>query len=234
MSREVGRVKAIWRYPVKSMAEESLTSADVTWRGVNGDRRWAFIQPGKLDSNFPWLTIRELPAMNQYRPSFVDADRPESSQTLVRTPAGEVVDVTDPRLIAELGEGVTLIRQNRGVFDASPLTLLSTSSLGSLSDMVGVELDPLRFRPNLLVEAVDAGFPEDAWVGRTLSLGTMSMRGDERDSRCVMINVDPVTTAKNRDVLQAVARERRNCFGLYGSIVVQGQVSVGDAVYLED
>jgi len=112
--------------------------------------------------------------------------------------------------------------------------LLSTSSLASLADLVGTELDPLRFRPNLLVETFDAGFPEDAWVGRTLSLGTMAMRGDDRDSRCVMINVDPVTTAKNRDVLQAVARERQNCFGLYGSTFVQGRVSVGDPVYLED
>src|SRR4051812_48857414 len=187
MSQEVGRVAAIYRYPVKSMAEESLASADVTWRGIAGDRRWAFIQPGHLDSNFPWLTIRELPVMNQYRPSFADAGRPESSQTLVRTPAGEVIDVTDPRLRAELGDGVTLIRQNRGVFDASPLSLLSTSSLASLADLVGTELDPLRFRPNLLVETFDAGFPEDAWVGRTLSLGTMAMRGDDRDSRCVMI-----------------------------------------------
>jgi uncharacterized protein YcbX len=234
MSREVGRVAALYRYPVKSMAEESLAVADVTWHGVSGDRRWAFIQPGHLASNFPWLTVRELPVMNQYHPSFVDPDRPEVSQTLVRTPAGDVVDVTDPRLVAELGDGVTLIRQNRGVFDAQPLSLLSTSSLVSLAKLVGTELDPRRFRPNLLVETFDDGFPEDAWVGRTLSVGTMTMRGDQRDSRCVMINIDPLTTAKNRDVLRAVAGERQNCFGLYGSVVVQGRVEVGDLVRLED
>jgi uncharacterized protein len=234
MSRQVGRVKAIWRYPVKSMAEESLAAVDVSWQGLAGDRRWAFVQPGQLASNFPWLTIRELPTMNQYRPSIDDVDRPEAAQTLVRTPAGQLLDVADPQLAAQLGAGVTVIRQNRGVFDWLPLSLLSTSSLASLGSLAGTELDPLRFRPNLLVQTFDEGFPEDAWVGRTLSIGTMRMRGDERDGRCVMVNVDPVTAAKNPDVLRTVARERQNCLGLCGSTVVQGRVSVGDLVYLED
>jgi uncharacterized protein YcbX len=234
MLRDVGRLTAIYRYPVKSMAEESLASADVGWQGVAGDRRWAFVRPGHQASNFPWLTIRELPTMNQYRPLIVDADRPEAAQTVVRTPSGQLLDVADPGLAAELGAGVTVIRQNRGVFDWLPLSLLSTSSLVSLGALVGTELDPRRFRPNLVVETHEDGFPEDAWVGRTLSIGTMTMRGDERDGRCVMINVDPATTARNPDVLRAVAQQRQNCLGLCGSTVVQGQVSVGDVVYLDD
>lgn len=39
---EVGTVKAIWRYPVKSMAGESLEKAHVYWYGLDGDRRAAF------------------------------------------------------------------------------------------------------------------------------------------------------------------------------------------------
>lgn len=234
MVREVGQVKALWRYPVKSMAEEPLESGQVSWNGLGGDRRWAFIQPGKTESNFPWLTVRELPTMNQYRPTVVDPDRPEGSQVLVRTPAGGLLDVADPALARELGDGVSLIKQNRGVFDWLPLSLLTTRSLASLEGLVGTGLDPLRFRPNLLVEAVDDGFPEDAWVGRTLRIGAMTMRGDERDGRCVMVNVDPATSAKNPAVLQAIARERQACFALYGSTVVPGRVAVGDIVYLED
>jgi hypothetical protein len=34
------------RYPVKSMGVESLDSADVSWHGVVGDRRWAFVRAG--------------------------------------------------------------------------------------------------------------------------------------------------------------------------------------------
>jgi hypothetical protein len=231
----VGTVKALWRYPVKSMAEESLGSVAVDWQGLAGDRRWAFVQPGKQSSNFPWLTIRELPAMNQYRPRLLDPDRPEASAVLVRTPQADELDVTDPALATALGDGVTLIKQNRGTFDWLPLTLLTTETVAAVSRLVGEPMDPLRFRPNIYVEStVGQDFPEDAWVGRTLRIGTMRMRGDERDGRCVMVNVDPATTDSNPAVLRTIARERGNCLGLHGSTQSGGQVRVDDAVLLED
>ena len=37
----VGTVESIWRYPVKSLGGERLTSVDVEARGLAGDRRWA-------------------------------------------------------------------------------------------------------------------------------------------------------------------------------------------------
>jgi len=40
----VGRVVRLLRYPVKSMAAEVLTETHVTWNGLSGDRRWAFIR----------------------------------------------------------------------------------------------------------------------------------------------------------------------------------------------
>jgi uncharacterized protein YcbX len=231
----VGTVKALWRYPVKSMAEESLESVDVDWQGLAGDRRWAFVQPHKQSSNFPWLTIRELPTMNQYRPRVLDAGRPEASAVLVRTPQADELDVTDPALAAAMGDGVTLIKQNRGTFDWLPLTLLTSETISAVSALVGEPMDPLRFRPNVYVEStVGDDFPEDAWVGRTLRIGTMRMRGDERDGRCVMVNVDPQTSRSNPAVLRTIARERQNCLGLHGSTVTAGRVAVGDPVLLED
>lgn len=38
---EVGRVTAVWRYPVKSMAGERLSVADIGELGVHADRTWA-------------------------------------------------------------------------------------------------------------------------------------------------------------------------------------------------
>ena len=94
----LGRVVAIWRYPVKSMAAEALSAVDVSWHGVAGDRRWAFVRPGLERSGFPWLTIRERSDLWRFEPSFADPARPEVSTTHVRTPSGETFDVTDPAL----------------------------------------------------------------------------------------------------------------------------------------
>ena len=100
--RFVGRVVGLWRYPVKSMRAEELSAVDVSWHGLAGDRRWAFVRNGVPQSGFPWLTLRERPEMNRYRPSFVDPARAESSPLIVTTPSGAVLDVVDPALGAEL------------------------------------------------------------------------------------------------------------------------------------
>ena len=64
-------------------------------------------------------------------------------------------------------------------------------------------------------------------------MGTMRLRVDQRDRRCVMINVDPDTTERDAAVLRAVAQERATCLGVYGTTVQPGRVAVGDPVELE-
>jgi uncharacterized protein YcbX len=203
------------------MAAEALDAADVGWHGIDGDRRWAFVRPGLERSDFPWLTIRERPEMRHYVP---DGD-------VVRTPEGEEFDVADPRLAAELDEGVRVIKQNRGVFDIAPLSLITTGTIATLGGIVGRELEVQRFRPNLLVEA-EGEWPEDAWVGRELRIGGMTMRVDQPDKRCVMINVDPAGTERDHAILRAAAQHHGSCLGVYGTVVVPGRVAVGDTVEL--
>ncbi len=232
---EVGRLVGIWRFPVKSMAGESLPEAEVSWNGLAGDRRWAFIRPGIPRSGFSWLTIRERPELWRYRPSFADPARADASATIVRTPAGETLDVTDPALAAQLGEDLRIIKQDRGIFDASPLSLLTTQSLAGIDRLVDPGLTAQRFRPNLVVEATTAArFPEEEWVSCVLRIGTLRMRVDRRDPRCVVINVDPETGQRDPEVLRAVASHRANCVGVYGATVIPGRIALGDAVILDD
>jgi uncharacterized protein YcbX len=228
---EIGRIAGLWRYPVKSMAAEALDEVEVGFAGLAGDRRWAFIRPGLERSDFPWLTIREQPRLRHHVPRFAEPARPDESATLVRTPDGQELDVSDPALAASFGDGVRLIKQNRGVFDWLPLSLISTGSIAGLGAITGRELEVQRFRPNLLVEA-DA-FAEDALLGRTLRIGGLQMRVDERDPRCVMVNIDPQTDERDHSILKAIARERDTCLGVYGSIVQPGRVAVGDPVVVD-
>lgn len=248
----VGSLVELWRFPVKSMAGEPLAGSAVGWHGLAGDRRYAFIRPHLQRSGFPWLTIREKVELVHYRARFAEPAAPESSVTLVQGPAGKERDVVDPELCAELGEGVTLIKQYGGIFDTFPLSLLTRQTLASLGELVRkpdtapgaaepAPLTALRFRPNLVVD-VDpnacggAAFPEDEWVGRLLQIGEpgrgLTLRIDARDSRCVMINVDPETGARDPAILKAVASQRQARLGVYGSTVVPGQIAVGDKVTL--
>ncbi len=229
----VGRVVALWRYPVKSMGAEGLDGVEVSWHGLAGDRRWAFIRDGQVRSGFPWLTIRERPELAHYRPRFAEPDRPNASRTLVRTPCGGEFDVADPALAAELGAGVRVIKQDRGIFDTMPLSLLTTQTLACLGRLAGTVLVAGRFRPNLLVDAPGRAFPEDDWVGRGLRIGGLRMRVDQRDKRCVVVTIDPVTLRRDPAILRTIARERGARLGVYGSAVEPGRVTVGDPVHLE-
>jgi hypothetical protein len=114
-----------------------------------------------------------------------------------------------------------------------PLSLMTTRTLASLGARMGAELEPLRFRPNLLVDAVsDEPFPEEDWVGSVLQIGGLTMRVDQRDARCVMITIDPQTLERTPAILRTVAQEREGCLGVYGTVVTPGRVTLGDPVVL--
>ena len=235
-NKTIGRIVRMWRYPVKSMGAEQLDNVDVSWNGLSGDRRWAFVRDDAGLSDFPWMTIRQRHDMSHYLPSFDDPSRPNKSPTSVRTPSGETLDITDEKLGSELyPQGVHLIRQARGNFDSFPLSLITTQTLGSLGKTVGTELDALRFRPNFVIKANDnAPFQEDAWVGSILRIGNLRIRVDQRDSRCLVVTIDPETTERNHEILRTIAKQRQGCLGVYGSTVEPGLVAVGDDVILEN
>jgi uncharacterized protein YcbX len=95
-------------------------------------------------------------------------------------------------------------------------------------------LDVQRFRPNILVEAAnDTPFLEDDWVGRVLRFGSVRMRVDKRDGRCVVITIDPMTAERSPAILRAMAEERQGCLGVYGTTVEPGRVAVNDRVLIE-
>lgn len=232
----VGRVVGLWRYPVKSMAAEALGNVEVSWHGLRGDRRWAFVRNNSAGNGFPWFTLRQRSDMNKYVPSFIDPADADTSKTVVQTPSGETFDVDDPALGLSLcPDGAKVMKQSRGVFDTFPLSLVTTQTIASLGETVGDELDVLRFRPNILVEAdVDVPFQEDDWVGKILRIGSMRMRIDQRDARCAVITIDPETGARNPAVLRAVVDQRQQCLGVYGSTVEPARVTLGDRVQLEE
>ena len=228
---QAGIVTGLWRYPVKSMAGEAITSADLSWAGIAGDRRWAFLRPESAASGFPWHTIRENPAMSAYVPRLLEPGRPDKSAVDVRAPGGKTYRITDPGLADELGAGVRVMRLERGLFDAMPVSLITTSTVAALCTLAGVAGNELRFRPNLVIApASGAPYAEDDWVGCSLRIGGAVIRVDRRDSRCVIVDVNPGTGQPDAPVLKAAGRQRNACAGVYGSTIRPGLVRVGDPV----
>jgi uncharacterized protein YcbX len=235
---EIGRVKALYRYPVKSMHAQNLEEVQVGWHGLTGDRRYAFVKTGNK-SHFPWLTGREIPTILQYVPSFTDPSDPTESAIMVQTPAGLTKHIEDEELLNELqnmyGKAAHLVQSNRGNFDSMTISMVTTSTLKALSEKLETELDGRQFRQNIVIENLDGEpFAEESWLGGVLLFGEeaepVRVRANRQIKRCVMINLNPDTAEKNPAVLREVAQNRDNCLGIFGTTQEPGLVRVGDLV----
>ncbi|MFF4258573.1 MOSC domain-containing protein [Streptomyces sp. NPDC001663] len=111
-------VAALYRHPVKSMLGERLKTAEITARGLTGDRRFALLdrETGKVASAKTPRLWRALPTCTA---ALTEAG------TAITTPAGELLHSTDPgiddALSALLGRPVTLsdVPPSDGTLDRS-------------------------------------------------------------------------------------------------------------------
>ncbi|MEU0052728.1 MOSC N-terminal beta barrel domain-containing protein [Streptomyces sp. NPDC006184] len=195
MAKHVGTVRALWRYPVKSMLGEELPAVDVTERGMDGDRTLALLdsETGKVASaKNPrlWRRLLTLSAVTTddgirvVAPDNTRVDHDGLSEIVGRPvtltaepPPGASLDRAQPDQVLHAGADaevdVHAIALPPGTFfDHSPLHLLTTGTLdriGELSPRGTVELQ--RYRPNIVIHTDERGFVENAWIGRELTVG---------------------------------------------------------------
>jgi uncharacterized protein YcbX len=115
--------------------------------------------------------------------------------------------------------------------DLSPVHLLSTASLASLS-ADGAGYDVRRFRPNVLV-AVDEpapDFPEAEWVGATVQIGSAAMRVTVPTIRCVVPTRPQPGLELDRALTRQLATRTDRFLGVYADVVDAGVLRVGDEV----
>jgi uncharacterized protein len=237
---ELGRISAIFRYPVKSMAGELLDVARLGLHGIEGDRRLAFRRLADK-SGFPWLSASKLPQLLLYKPFRLDTDTADLLPTHVRTPDGNEYELRSDELREELsnrfGSDVELMNLKHGIFDEACISVISLGTVHGIGRESGRNLDLRRFRPNVVIETNCAeSFEEDRWVGGELTFGDgnsgPAVRVTVRDERCVMVNFDPDTAERDSEVMKTIVRMNENYAGVYGTVVRAGELRVGQVVTL--
>ena len=237
---EIGRVDAIFRYPVKSMRGEPLEAATLGWHGLDGDRRLAF---RKLEDRggFPWLTAGRLPALMLFSPQRPDGGNADTAPTHVRTPEGHDLPTFGDALAADVGRRygapVEMMQLNQGIFDDAAISVIGAATVEEIGRLAGVAADVRRFRPNVVVRSArGVPFEEDDWVGGVLTFGdgneAPAVSVTRPDVRCAMVNIDPDGGPSAPDVLKAVVRANRNKAGVYGTSTRIGRLAVGQPVLL--
>ena len=235
--KSVGQIIHLARYPVKSMRGEALSQAALTFQGIPEDRRYAFVQTASR-SEFPWLTARQYAQLLRYTP-VIEREASGENVVAVTTPEGQKWPVQSEELRREIaarsGRDLFLLRQDRGSYDAAPISIISRQTVARIAEESGTEENFRRFRPNIVLDLTEGeAFEELKWVGQVLRVGdTARVAITEADHRCVIVTLDPETTEADARVLHSVTHNHERCAGIYGTVITAGEVRVGDTVAIE-
>ncbi|HKZ95702.1 MAG TPA: MOSC domain-containing protein [Hyphomicrobiaceae bacterium] len=243
-------VVGIYRYPVKGLSAEALSSVALEAGGaLPFDRAYAIENgPGRFDVEAPQHLpkIHFLMLMRDERLATLETRFDEATQTLTICRAGK------PVVSGELSSktGRALIEQFMAAYMTESLRgpprivgapshsfsdlaakcihIVNMASLRELERAIGRPVDVLRFRPNLVIDGA-APWAELSWVGEDIAAGGVRLCVLKRTERCAATNVDPATGRRDMDIPAALARKWGHTdFGVYAKVVIPGAVAVGD------
>jgi uncharacterized protein YcbX len=116
-------------------------------------------------------------------------------------------------------------------FDGATIHLVTTATLDRLRAISPASrFEVARFRPNVVIEPDDAGFVENEWIGRTLTIGDVQLRVDGPCPRCVMTTLSQGSLPKDPAVLRTAVQHNGANVGVYASVIRGGTIRRGDGV----
>jgi uncharacterized protein YcbX len=245
-------IRGLYRYPVKGLSPEPLESMPLRIGGTAPfDRAYAIENgPGRFDPEHPahLPKINFLMLMRNERLATLQTRFEDETETLVVYRAGKQVargDLRTPigRKMIEQFFAAYMQEELRGAprvvsapghsfsdVAAKCLHVVSKASLREVERVVGREVNPLRFRPNLVI---DGGEPwaEFGWVGKSLQVGPVRLEVLKRTERCAATNVDPDNGKRDMAIPAELQRAFGHTdFGIYARVVTDGTITLGDPV----
>lgn len=245
-------IAAIYRYPVKGLSPERLAETTIPTRGViPWDRAFAIENgPTKFDPAAPKYLpkIRFLMLMRNERLAALRTRFDETTMTLTVEKDGSVVaegrlDTPEGRAAIEAffdryeadelrGPAKILSAPGFSFSDVSKkvVSLINAETTREMGRAFGADIDPLRFRGNLLIEGLPA-WEEFDWMGRTIEAGDVRFRAVKRIMRCAATNVNPATGARDMTIpAELTATYGHSDCGIYLEVIAGGTIRAGDTI----
>jgi uncharacterized protein len=244
-------VVSLYRYPIKGLSPEMVTTLPTRAHGVAHDREFALAlgttafdpeNPEPLEKGH-FLMLR---ANEQLAGLGVKLDC-ASGSVRIETPDGSVFveNITteegaariedffhgyigtackgSPRLVWAKGHKFT---------DASFLSptlmravsLINLASVRALEEKIGMTLNPLRFRGNIYVSGLEP-WQELDWIDKEFQIGRIHVRGLARTPRCAAVNVNPDTAIRDANLRKAISQHFGHVdLGVYLQVLSDGEL----------
>lgn len=121
-------------------------------------------------------------------------------------------------------------------FDAFPISILSRQSLESMSHVFPKSsFDLRRFRPNLLVDIPENKhpFPEQQWIGSTLSFGSVELKVESTCPRCSMTTHGFSDLPTDTNIMRHLVKHSGGNLGVYAVVRRAGSAVKGDLIKIQ-
>jgi hypothetical protein len=131
-------------------------------------------------------------------------------------------------------------------FDAFPLLIMTRNGLEHLQHLDQEssgdhQFDVRRFRPNILLDidgdgspSEDDPFPENAWAGRRLRIGEVTLQMEVACPRCSMTTRGFDDLTDDPGIMRSLVKNAEGNLGMYASVPEVGTICLGDPVELLD
>ncbi len=243
----VAHLIQIYRYPVKGLSPEALPSTrlesgetlpfDRAYAIENGKGHFDPEQPKYLPKiNFLMLMRNEKLAC--LKTCFDDETRELTINLDGRQVAKGALDTKTGRTAIEAfmtnymkdelkGAPKICLAPGHSFSDVSAkcLHIINMNSVRELERMMGTPINPLRFRPNLIIDGPDA-FSELDWIGKTLTSQNISLKAFKRTMRCPATNVDPQQGKRDLTIPDYLFEKfGHRDFGIYARVTSGGTLA---------
>lgn len=246
------RIASLYRYPVKGLSPERLTSANLDQGAYfPGDRLFAIENgPSGFDPAEPvhqpkikYLMLMRNEVLATLRTRYDDASGDlvigHGGKEVLRasTATQEGKDSVSAFFEAFMPQALRgqprLLQAPSGYrFTDSRSGFVSIINLASVADLetrIGAPIDPLRFRGNIMVEGLEPWAELDL-AGRELTTASGArLEVIKRIERCAATNVDPQTGARDLQLPKALmtAFGHVDC-GIYCKVLAGGRLAEGE------
>jgi uncharacterized protein YcbX len=208
------QVSGLWRYPVKSLSGEALSTARLTPDGISGDR-------------VVHIAGARGPLTGRTRHGLLTVPASTGPDGVVRI-AGHPWNSPEALATIRLAAGS----------DAHPVAYTGPERFDVLNLLVATDgalaefgADVRRLRPNLLIADVPLG-SEHEWPGRELVIGEAIVGVHSVRERCIVTSIDPDTGEQDLDVFRRIRTVFGNQLAVNCWVIRPGDIHLGDSVEL--
>lgn len=227
----MAHVVSLFRYPIKGFEGERLDCVPLEYgKGFPGDRALAITRSGVAAGAAPYQQLTTNSALVHFLPGkSLGAATLHERQPV---PRGDLL--TEPELLAEFfGVHARVVHRNDCLghwdFDDSALSLINVRTVEALSALMGVTIDPMRFRGNIYIDA--APFSEFDWLGKGVDFGQSRLSIIRPIKRCRATSIHPQTGELDMNIPAQLNRHFGHMYcGVYAQVEQAGMLLPDDRI----